>query len=197
MDGAWLARFRWRRRGAWLWPAFAIFTIADAIIGHELPPTGDTQRIVAAALLGCALNLIGVVVLSWPAGALIRRARSDLPMVVARDYGGTLVVAAVTAALLAVGLAHRSTVLAHREAMREAMARAEAWIGDRAPAEFRRSLASMSLFTIQEGRIYRACVRSIDGVRTYCVVVDDQRPFPLGVRPAGSEPNSGLASGAD
>ena len=180
-----------------MWPAFGVLTIADAVIGHLLPPAGDTQTVVAAALLGCALNLIGVVVLSWPAGALIRRSRPDLPAVVARDYGGTFVIAAVTAALLAVGLAHRSTVLAHRQALREATARAEAWIGDRAPAEFRRGVASMSVFVIEVGRIYRACVQSVDGIRTYCVIVDDQRPFQRSVRPAGSEPNWGLASGAD
>ena len=197
MDGASLARVRWRRRGAWMWPAFATLTIADAVIGHELPPAGDGQTIVAAALLGCALNLIGVVVLSWPVGVLIRRRRSDLPMVVARDYGGTLVLVAVTAGLLAVGLAHRATVLAHRDALREATSRAEAWIGDRAPAEFRRSLYTMTVFTIEAGHIYRAYVRSADGSRTYCVVVDDQQPFARSVRPAGSEPNSGLASGAD
>ena len=197
MDGAWLARVRWRRRGAWLWPAFAVLTIADAVIGHELPPVGDTQRVVAAALLGCGLNLVGVVLLSWPVGALIRRGRPDLPMVVARDYGGTLVIALITASLLAVGLAHRSTVKADREALREAMARAEAWIGDRAPAEFRGELASMSVFTIEAGRIYRACVPSPNRARTYCVVVDDRQPFEHSVRPAGSEPNSGLATGAD
>jgi hypothetical protein len=180
-----------------MWPAFAAFTIADAVIGHQLPPAGDSQRFVAAALLGCALNLIGVVVLAWPIGLLIRRARSDLPTVVARDYGGTLVIVAVTGALLAVGLAHRSTVLAHREALREATVRAEAWIGDRAPSAFRRDVASMSIFAIEVGRIYRACVRSVDGVRTYCVVVDDRQPFQRSVRPAGSEPNTGLASGAD
>jgi hypothetical protein len=197
MDGAWVARVRWRRRGAWLWPTFATLTIADALIGHQLPPAGDGQTVVAAALLGCALNLIGVIVLSWPTALLIRRARSDLPMIVARDYGGTLVVAVVTAALLAVGLAHRSTVVAHREALHEATARAEAWIGDRAPTEFRRNAASMSVFVIQAGRIYRACVRSVDGVRSYCVVVDDNLPPERSVRPAGSEPNSGLAAGTD
>jgi hypothetical protein len=197
MDSAWLARVRWRRRGAWLWPTFAALTIVDAVIGHQLPPAGDTQTLVAAALLGCGLNLAVVVVLSWPAGAMIRRVRGDLPTVVARDYGGTLLVVGVTAALLAVGLAHRSTVNAHREALREAMARAEAWIGDRAPAEFRRDVASMSVFTIEAGRIYRACVRNLDGTRTYCVVVDDGRPLQHSVRPAGSEPNLGLATGAD
>jgi hypothetical protein len=197
MDGAWLARLRWRRRGAWMWPAFAALTIADAVVGHELPPAGDGQSVAAAALLGCALNLIGVVVLSWPVSLLIRRARSDLPAVVARDYGGTLVLVAVTGALLAIGLAHRSSVLADREALRQATVRAEAWIGDRAPAEFRRETGSISVFTIETGRIYRACVRSMSGTRTYCVVVNDQVPFPRGVRFAGSEPNSGLATGMD
>jgi hypothetical protein len=197
MDGAWVARVRWRRRGAWLWPAFAAMTLADAVIGHELPPAGDGQTVVAAALLGCALNLIGVVVLSWPAGGLVRRARPDMPTVVARNYGGTFVVFVVTAALLGAGLAHRSTVLAHQHALREATARAEAWIGDRAPSEFRRGLSSMSVFVIEPGRIYRACVRSVDRARTYCVVVDEKMPFAHSVRPAGSEPNSGLASGTD
>ena len=197
MDGAWVVRARWRRRGAWLWPAFAAFTIADAVIGHALPPAGESETVPAAALLGCALNLIGVVLLSWPVGALLRLRRPDLPAVVARDYGGTVVVLAVTAALLAVGLAHRSTVLAHREALREATARAEAWIGDRAPAKFRRDVVSMSVLVIEPGHIYRACVRSTDGTRTYCVVVDVQQPFGRSVRPAGSEPNSGLATGAD
>jgi hypothetical protein len=197
MDGAWLARARWRRSGAWLWPTFAALTVADAVIGHELPPAGDTQTLVAAALLGCALNLAGVVLLARPAGALIRRKREDLPTIVARDYGGTIVLAAITAALVGVGLAHHSAVTAHRDAMREAIARAEAWIGDRAPGQFRRGLGSMTVFAIQPGRIYRACVRAVGTTRTYCVVVDDNLPFASSVRPAGSEPNSGLATGND
>jgi hypothetical protein len=195
MDGAWLARTRWRRRGAWLWPSFAALTVADAVIGHELPPAGDGQTLVAAGLLGCALNLIGVVVLSRPIGALVRRAREDLPAFVARDYGGIAVLVAVSLCMLVAGLAHRSSVLAHRQALREAMVRAEAWIGDRAPAQFRGNVTAMSVFVIEPGRIYRACVPSTDRARTYCVVVDDRQPFASSVRPAGYEPNSALATG--
>src|SRR5437588_8615121 len=184
MDGAWLARARWRRRGAWLWPAFAALIVADAVIGHELPPAGDAQTLVAAALLGCALNLAGVVLLSRPVGALIRRFRHDLPMVVARDYGGTVVVVVVTLALIGAGVAHRSTVVAQQQALREAVTRAEAGIGDRAPAQYRRGLGSMTVFAIQPGRIYRACVRAVGRLRTYCVVVDARLPFGSSVRPA-------------
>jgi hypothetical protein len=196
MDGVWLERLRWRRRGAWLWPSFATLTAVDAVIGHELPPVGDSQTLVAALLLGCALNLGAVLLLSRPLGALVRRSRADLPTIIARDYGGTLGVALVTAALLGVGIAHHQSVLADQQAQGEAVARAEAWIGDRAPAQFRRSLRSISMFAIQPGRIYRACVRSSYSARTYCVMVDNRLPFASSVRPAGYEPNSGLAAGA-
>ena len=98
MDGAWLSRFRWRRRGAWLWPAFVALTVVDAAIGHLLPPVGEKQSIAAAALGGLVLNLIGVILLSRPLGMLLRRRRPDIPMPVARDYGGTVVVVCVSAA---------------------------------------------------------------------------------------------------
>jgi hypothetical protein len=195
MNG-WLARARWRRRGAWLWPTFASLTVVDAVVGHLLPPAGDTQTLVAAALLGCALNLIGIVVLSWPAGRLLKRARPDLPHVVARDYVGTVVVSLIAVALLVVGLAHRPVVLAHRDALRDAMARAEAFIGDRAPAEFRRNAAELNTFTIQPGTVYRTCAQSSDGQLSYCVIVRPRLPLDQSVRYDGGEPNSMFAAGA-
>src|SRR5437868_10183057 len=140
MDGAWLSRFRWRRRGAWLWPAFVALTVVDAAIGHLLPPVGEKQSIAAAALGGLVLNLIGVILLSRPLGALLRRRRPDLPWTVARNYGGTLVVALVTVALLAAGLAHRSSITSEQQTMRDAIVRAQAFIGDRAPDQFKRNV---------------------------------------------------------
>ena len=112
MDGAWLHRVRWRRRGAWLWPAFVTLTVADAVVGHLLPPAGDGQTVVSAGLVALVLNLIGVILLSRPLGAAIRRTRGDLPAIVARDYAGTTVVATVALALLIAGLIHRPTLQA-------------------------------------------------------------------------------------
>ncbi len=50
MDGARLShtrarlvRLRWRRAGAWLWPSFIVLTLADAAIGHALPPAGHDR----------------------------------------------------------------------------------------------------------------------------------------------------------
>ena len=95
MVAAW-SRLRWRRRGAWLWPTFVSATVADAVIGSTLPPSGESEALVAAGVIGLAANLIGVVAVSWPAAAVLRHYRRDLPVIVARDHAGTAVVALVT-----------------------------------------------------------------------------------------------------
>src|SRR5205085_7891768 len=133
---------------------------ADALIGHLWPPAGETQTLIGAALVGCFLSQIALVLLRAPGAALIRRRRPDLPRVVARDYAGTAAIMTVTALLLIAGLVHRPTIDAHRRAMNDAIARAQAWIGDRAPADFRRNDAHVSTCTIEPGRLYRTCVPS-------------------------------------
>jgi hypothetical protein len=189
MDGAWLVRMRWRRRGAWLWPAFVALTAADAVIGHSLPPAGESQNVIAAALAGLVLNLIAVILLRRPVALILRRMRPDLPMVVARDYAGVAAVLVVSAGLLAAGLSHRSWVLADQRTMADATARAEAWIGDHAPAEFRRNVRLLSTVVIQAGSIYRSCAMNDDHTRTYCVIVKDNLPFANSVTFDGYEPN--------
>jgi len=195
MEAAWLHRMRWRQRGAWLWPTFIVATVVDGVIGHALPPAGETETLLAAVLAGLVLNLIAVVLLSRPLGAVLRRARADLPVVVARNYAGTCAVLLVTAAVLAVGLSHRPTLIAQQRALGDALARAEAWIGDRAPDEFRRNLVDMNTFTIEPGSIYRTCVSNLAGTRTYCVIVKDRLPLARSVSFGGYEPNSVFAAG--
>jgi hypothetical protein len=192
-----LVRLRWRRAGAWLWPSFIAFTLADAVIGHQLPPAGSTESLTAAGLLGLVLNLLGVLLLSRPIGWGLRRVRRDLPGVVARDYGGTLVVLALTATLVLAGIMHRPAMQASQRDIQDAVARAQAWIGDRAPDEFRRNLHVVSLFAIQAGTIYRACVPNVQNTKNYCVIVDRSKPLDQSVRFSGYEPNDTLASGTD
>jgi hypothetical protein len=192
MDGAWLTRMRWRRRGAWMWPAFIALTVLEAAIGHALPPSGETETLPAALLAGLVFNLIAVVLLARPLGWLIRRVRPDLPSIVARDYAGTLVLGCVAAAFLAVGVIHHSTVVSHRDAMRDAISRAQAFIGYRAPAEFRANVEYESTVPIEPGNMYRTCVPSVDRRRMYCVIVRTHLPFAQSVVPAGYEPNSSL-----
>jgi hypothetical protein len=195
MDGRWLARMRWRRRGAWLWPAFAAITVVDAAIGHAFPPTGETQTLVAAGLSALVLNLLGVVLLSRPVGAAVRAHRPDLPVIVARNYAGTMVIALIALTILVVGLLHRPTILAEKRDMHDAIVRAQAWIGDRAPAQFRRNVQFVDTFAIQPGSMYRSCVPSDYGRRSYCVIVKTKLPFARSVSFAGYEPNSVFAAG--
>ena len=196
MEGARLARVRWRLRGAWLAPALVVATVADAVIGHLLPPAGETQTILAAALLGALFNLLAVLLLRVPFSVLLRRRRPDLPRVVARDYAGTIAITLVSAVLLLFGLLHRPTIIANRNAMNDAISRAQAFIGARAPAEFRRNLAIVSTYAIEAGRIYRTCVPGIRTGRTYCVVVKTQMPFAQSVTFAGYESNADFSRGA-
>jgi len=196
MESGWLQRVRWRRRGAWLWPVFVVATFADAVLEHLRPPAGVTQSVASAALVGLVLNLLAVLLLSRPLGALLRRLRGDLPSVVARNYAGTAVVLAVSVGLLAAGLAHHSSVVANAQALRDATIRAEAWIGDRAPAEFRDHVNMPDTFAIVPGSIYRTCVPSRDFTRSYCVVVRTELPFDRSVRPDGHTPNAIFARGA-
>lgn len=195
MESGWWQRVRWRRRGAWLWPVFVLATLADAVLGHVRPPASDAQSLVSAALVGLVLNLLCVLLLSRPVGALLRRRRGDLPWVVARNYAGTGVVAAVTVALLAAGLVHHATVVANQNALRDATVRAQAWIGDRAPPEFRRHVNLPDTFAIQPGSIYRTCVPGRSWSRTYCVIVKTHLPFARSVTFAGYTPNTVFATG--
>jgi hypothetical protein len=195
MDGASLHRLRWRLRGAWLWPAFIALTITDAIVGHVLPPVGDGQTVISAGLVALVLNLIAVILLSRPLGAALKHARGDLPGIVARDYAGTTVVVVIALALLTAGLVHRSTLQAQRNTMYDAIKRAQAYIGARAPAEFRRNVALVDTFVIQQGSIYRTCVPSDDRKRTYCVIVKDKLPFANSVSFGGYEPNEVMSAG--
>lgn len=78
--------------------------------------------------------------------------------------------------------------------MRDAIGRAQAWIGDRAPAEFRRNVQFVNAFAIDAG-IYRICVPSAGGTRSYCVIVKESLPFQRSVSFAGTESNAVFAAG--
>jgi len=195
MDGGWLRRLRWRRRGAWMWPAFIWLTAADAVIGSELPPAGDGWSAIGAGITLAAVNLIGIVLLCTPGAALLRRLRPDLPKIVAKDYVGTSALVLITVTLIAVGLANRAQVRLDRRSLNDAIVRAQAFVGDHAPTRFRDRLAHVDVLTIQNDSIYRVCVQATDRRQDYCVIVRLRGPFADSVVFAGSEPNSELGQG--
>lgn len=198
MDAAPLVRLRWRLSGAWLWPSFGVLTIADAIIVHDLPLSGDSGlSLVGAWLLAAVLSLLGIAFLAGPVGRLVRRLRPDMPRTVARNYGGALVTLAISCVLLAGGLLHRPAVMADRAALQEAVARAVNYIGDHAPTAFQQNMARLVTIPVETPVLYRSCVPNPVGTRQYCVVVNLKKPFGHGVFYSGAESNLTLSLGTN
>jgi hypothetical protein len=200
VDAAPLVRLRWRLRGAWLWPLFVVLALADGVIHYKLPITGDEAgSLPGGVLLGVVVNLIAIVVLAGPLGDVVRWFRPDMPKVVARNYAGALTTIAVTAVLLGAGLVHRHVVNGDLYALRDATARAEAYIGAHAQPQFQKDLNRLSTYEVQPPEIYRTCATSDSTTlpKYYCVVVNRDRPFGQGVYYNGSESNTSVSQSTD
>ncbi|HEY2320197.1 MAG TPA: hypothetical protein VGH67_17955 [Solirubrobacteraceae bacterium] len=197
MEAAWIARARWRWRGAWLWPAFVATALLDGLIATARPFVGDRQSVAGGLLAGLILNLLAVLFLSRGVAVLLRRRRPDLPVIIARNYGGTCAVLLVTAVLTGAGLARHGAIVANQRALADAVVRAEGFIGDHAPAAFRANARHTDTFTIQAGVIYRTCTPSPDGRRAYCVIVKPRLPLARSVVFGGYEPNWLFAEGVN
>ena len=80
VEPLWRSRLRWRWRGALLWPAFAVLTLADALLLTVLPIAGDRGTpFVGGLLLAMTFNLILVAVVAPLLAIVLRRRRPDLP----------------------------------------------------------------------------------------------------------------------
>lgn len=191
----WRARLRWRLRGAWQWPAFAVCTVADAVILSVLPFAGDGTSFVPAFLLAGFFNLAVVAVVGPLGGLLLRRRRPALPREIATDAAAASALVALSLVLVAAGLAHRPVV---REAERDFAAQALAvrrYVVAQAPARFRDNASRAD--TVKHGPdLYRTCIPGPDPRRSLCLLVTtDQQPPGIAVDP-DSRPNA-VVSGPD
>lgn len=184
-------RLRWRLRGAWQWPAFALFTVLDAVLIHLLPLAGDETGWVGAFLLAGCLNLIVVAVLGGVGGWLLRRRRPDLPKVVADDYAGTGLLVALSAVFLAVGLAHRPDVLAARDAFAEQGRAVRRWVAAEADPVYRAHVDAADTLVLEDD-LFRTCVPGDDPRRHLCLIVDTSQAPPSVVPDPNREPNASL-----
>jgi hypothetical protein len=192
MERVWTSRLRWRLRGAWLAPLLVLLTLVDALLIHWRPLAGDGPTgFFAALLLASFLNLVAVAALAPFLGMGWRRLRPELPVVVARDRAGVVLVLLVTAGLVAGGALHHGTVVRNADALADAHARAVAWIGTYAPAPYRRHLALADTVAVVPGSLYRTCAPDPASGRAWCVVA-----HPHGaVRHDGGTPNAVFQAG--
>jgi hypothetical protein len=192
MERVWASRLRWRLRGAWLVPLVVVLTLLDALLIHWRPLAGDGRtNLLAALLLASFLNLVAIAALAPFTAMAWRRARPDLPVVVARDRAGVVLVLLVTAGLVAGGALHHGTLARHADALADAHARAIAWIGTYAPAPFRHHLELADTVAVVPGSVYRTCAPDPASARAWCVIVDARGA----VRRDGGTPNAVFQAG--
>ncbi len=192
MERASLTRLRWRLRGAWQWPAFVVLLLVDAALMHLLPIAGDGTDLFAAVVLALLFNLVAVAALAPAFGWLWRRRRPDLPIVVARDRGGTLAVVLVTVAVAAAGIGHHARVGDQRQQLAlQAMAVAR-YVGHRTEPSYRQYRAHLdAMDTIPFGDgLYRTCVPGDDPSRALCLFVRTDQSPPGVTEDPSREPNA-------
>lgn len=184
-------RIRWRLRGAWQWPLFAVMTVLDAALLHWLPLAGDGTGWVPALLLAGCLNLIAIAVLGGPGGWLLRRRRPDLPKIVADDYAGTALLGLVAVTFLVIGLVHRPQVVSGREAFADQSQAVRRWVLAHGDAFTRAHVDSADTITVDTD-LYRTCVPSPDPRRFTCVYVDTSSEPPVVRADDNRESNASL-----
>jgi hypothetical protein len=178
-------------RGAWLWPAFFALTAIDGALIAALPPySGAPPNAVGAMLLAGFVNLALIAVAAPLTGRLVRRRRPDLPRLIAGDYAGAWLLAALTAILLVAGIAHRPAVAAEAADRAAVFTAVHGYVTTQAVA-WEDGLDRVDALELAPD-VYRACVPGRDPRRALCLIVDtDQRP--AGVSRDGSmEPNTGF-----
>jgi hypothetical protein len=176
VERVWHRRLRWRLRGAWQWPAFMALTLVDAALLVLLPPyDGAPEHLFPGVLLAGFVNLLAVVVLAPPLGRVLRRRRPDLPRMIASNYAGAVIVVALSAALVAAGLAHRSAIRAEEARLQQVAGAMHSFVLEQAP-QYRDSLGAVDTIRIDTD-YYRACIPGDDSRHWFCLfVTTDQHP---------------------
>lgn len=182
-----LRRLRWRLRGAWQWPTFAVATALDALLIARLPFQGTGGDAVGALLLAGFVNLLAVAVVAPFLGMALRRKRRDLPFIIARDYAGTALLLAITTLLLVGGVIHRGARLDQQADRTAVFLAVHDYVLREEPA-FAGGLGTMDTRQLEDER-YRACVYRTGDRHPICFFVNtDQSPAGL-VRDRDRLPN--------
>lgn len=189
VERLWVSRLRWRLRGAWQWPAFAVLTVVDAILLTRLPFYDEGPgSLVAGLLVATFFNLLAVAVVGPLLGVRLRRRRPDLPRLIAADYGSTAVLALICAGFLAGGLIHRPAVAADRAELAAVAASTHEYVLAQEPS-YRSGLASVDAMRVEDD-LYRSCVPGPDPERWLCVFVSTDQSPPGVVADPDRAPNA-------
>jgi hypothetical protein len=199
----WARRLRWRLRGGWQWPAFAVFTLGDGLLLHFLPPLSSGVDVIPGVILASFVNLflIGAVA-PWLARRMVasRQAPTSVaepvspngatrgaaasapgpPYEVVLDRVATALLAAGALGLTAAGLASRPLIVSETEATTLNARVVRGYVLAHGAPEYRRNVDAANTIRLAEG-YFRTCVPANDRRRAWCLFVDTT-PRPPRVR---------------
>ena len=193
----WARRLRWRLRGAWQWPAYAILTLLDAVILHELPPVKQGVDFVPGLIVSSFGNLFLMgAVAPWLGRRLAQRERqgggNGIPLSVRtevlKDRTAAVLLVVATVGLVAAGLGNREVYVTVTEAQEDAAIAARAYVETKAPPEIRRNVEAMNRDTLEDD-YFRMCVPFDDRTRAWCVFVDTSTEPPHITQDPAQTPN--------
>lgn len=187
---------RWRLRGAWQWPAYAVLTLLDAVILHELPPVREGVDFIPALIVSSFANLFLMgAVAPWLGRRLAERERAGgngIPLSVRtevlKDRTAAVLLALATLGLVVAGLGNRPAVVAETEDLEEAGEILEDYVAANAPQEIQRNIEIVNTERLEEG-YFRMCINYDDRGRAWCVFVDVEPEPPTVVRDPSEVPN--------
>ena len=200
----WPARLRWRLRGATMWPTFAVVTLLNGFILHELPPIGTGVDPIPALLLATFGNIVIVgVIAPWLSRRLMKRreALGGAPATIPdpappraqrellTDRIGTGLLVASVAGVLAAGLAAEPTVVTETEATQENAEAVRNYVIHSGDAELVRNIETANSIRLNKG-YFRTCIARDDRRRYVCLFVDTNRTPTRLVLDQSQEPNS-------
>jgi hypothetical protein len=178
-------RLRWRFRGAWMWPAFVVLTIADGIVLWRLPPFSTGLNVIEGMLLAVFGNLVLIAAFApW----LANRVRSTSQREVLRDRMATGLLVAGLFGCIAAGLAARPTVVVETEAREQNAEAVRAFVTAHGDDELRRNLETANTVRLAED-YFRTCIARDDRERFFCLFVETNRDPPRITRDPSAEPN--------
>jgi hypothetical protein len=192
----WARRLRWRLRGAWQWPAYAVMTVLDAVILHELPPSAEPIDFVAGLIVSSFANLFLMgAVAPWLGRRLARRERAGgngVPLAVRtevlKDRSAAVLLVIATLGLLVAGLAARPLVVSETEETERNAELVREHVLTEAPHEIQRNLETANTVKLEDG-YFRTCVNYDERDRAYCLFVDVDAEPPTVVEDPSTLPN--------
>ena len=190
----WARRLVWRLRGAWMWPAYAVLTVLDALILHALPPVSGGVNFIPGLILSsfCNLFLMGAVA-PWLGKRLAKREDgSGVPFAVRaevfKDRTAAVLLVTATLGLVVAGLAARPLIVSEtRETERNAELVRDHVLAE-APSEVQRNLETANTVKLEDG-YFRTCVNYDERDRAYCLFVDVDAEPPIVRKDPSTLPN--------